>query len=220
MIHPLLKLAAVFCIALSGCQHRPAPSAAPNPPPPVPQRAEDVRPLQPGARAPAAQLHRVDGDPVDMASLYRQKPTMLIFYRGGWCPYCNVHLGHLAEVEPKLVELGYQVLAVSPDRPGALRESMEKGDFGYTLLSDSEMALAQAFGVAFRVDDATVEQYRGFGIDLARASGRGHHLLPVPAVYIIDTGGVIRFAHWDEDYQKRLEPAELLAAAREAAGTR
>jgi peroxiredoxin len=182
----------------------------------VPQRAEDVRPLESGAEAPTATLRRVDGEAVEMAELYRQKPTMLVFYRGGWCPYCSVQLGHLAEAEGELVEMGYQVLAISPDRPEALRESVEEGeaDLRYELLSDSGMELAQAFGVAFRVDDQTIEQYRGFGIDLEQASGRDHHLLPVPAVYLIDTDGVIRFAHWDADYKKRPEPAELTAAAR------
>jgi peroxiredoxin len=184
-----------------------------------PQRAEDVQPLEAGAEAPTARVQRMDGEAVEMAELYREKPTMLVFYRGGWCPYCSVQLGHLAEAEGELVAMGYQVLAVSPDRPEALREGVEKGeaDLRYELLSDSGMELAQKFGVAFRVDDETVERYRGFGIDLAQAAGSDHHLLPVPAVYLIDTEGMIRYAHWDADYKERLEPEELLAAAREAA---
>jgi peroxiredoxin len=182
----------------------------------VPNRAEDVRPLGEGERAPTAELRRVDGQAVEMAELYRRQPTMLVFYRGGWCPYCNVQLGHLAEAEGELVEMGYQVLAISPDRPEVLREGAGEQERGYELLSDSEMALAQAFGVAFRVDDQTIEQYRGFGIDLEQASGRDHHLLPVPAVYIIDTEGMIRYAHWDADYKERLEPDELIDVARRA----
>jgi peroxiredoxin len=195
-------------------------AAEADPERPVPDRAEDVRPLTEGDRAPTATLLRPDGDAVEMADLYREKPTMLIFYRGGWCPYCSVHLGQIAEAEGELVELGYQVLAISPDRPEALRESAEEGDFKYELLSDSRMELAKAFGVAFRVDDETVEQYRGFGIDLAAASGHDHQLLPVPAVYIIDTEGVIRFAHWDADYKERLEPEELITAARQGKSSR
>lgn len=182
----------------------------------VADRAEDVRPLKTGDVAPSATLRTPDGDKVDARQLYAAKPSLLIFYRGGWCPYCNTHLGQIAKAEPQLVELGYQVLAVSPDRPEALRQSVDKGPYGYQLLSDSNMELTKAFGLAFRVDDPTLENYRGFGIDLERASGRDHHLLPVPAVYIIDKDGVIRFAHWNADYKDRLDPSALLKAAKEA----
>jgi peroxiredoxin len=192
-------------------------------PPPVtqtviPTRAEDVRPLNEGERAPSATLSRPDGQPVTLSAAYSTKPSILIFYRGGWCPYCNTHLGQIAKAEADLVQLGYQVLAISPDQPEALRASVDKGGYTYQLLSDSDMVLTRAFGLAFRVDDPTVEKYRGFGIDLDKASGRNHHLLPVPAVYIVDTQGVIRFAHWDADYKKRLEPADLIAAARRIVG--
>jgi peroxiredoxin len=177
-----------------------------------------VRPLKQGQRAPDAMLARPDGELVRLAAAYSSRPSILIFYRGGWCPYCNTHLGQIAQAESELVGLGYQVLAISPDRPEALRESLDRGGYTYQLLSDSEMTLAQAFGLAFRVDDQTIEKYRSFGIDLEQASGRNHHLLPVPAVYIIDTQGIIRCAHWDADYTKRLEPAKLIAAARRIVG--
>jgi len=166
-----------------------------------------------GERAPDAALRRPDGQTVRLGSLLATKPSILIFYRGGWCPYCNTHLGQIAEAEAELVKRGYQVLAISPDRPESLRATLDKGDYKYQLLSDSDMTLTKAFGLAFQVDDPTVEQYHGFGIDLDAASGRSHHLLPVPAVYIVDRQGVIRFAHWDPDYKKRLGPQELLSAA-------
>ena len=112
--------------------------------------------------------------------------------------------------------MGYQVLAISPDRPAELSKTVAKHNLGYQLLSDSDMTLARAFGIAFRVDDPTLEKYRGYGIDLEQSSGRDHHLLPVPAAYIVDKQGVIRFAHWEPDYKKRLEPKALLSAARES----
>ncbi len=110
--------------------------------------------------------------------------------------------------------MGYQVLAVSPDQPEELRKTVDKQHLTYQLLSDSDMVLSRAFGIAFRVDDPTLEKYSGFGIDLEQSSGCSHHLLPVPAVYIVDTRGVIRFAHWDPDYKKRLDPEALLSASR------
>ena len=176
--------------------------------------AQNVQPRGNGEKAPSAVLRRPDGQEVNLADLYAVKPTMLIFYRGGWCPYCNTHLGQIATVEPELLSMGYQVLAVSPDRPEELRRTVNKQHLTYQLLSDSDMVLSRAFGIAFRVDDPTVEKYIGFGIDLERSSGRSHHLLPVPAVYIVDTRGVIRFAHWDPDYKKRLDPEEILSVSR------
>jgi peroxiredoxin len=186
--------------------------------PAVAARAEDVRPLKEGAQAPGSTLRRPDGEAVKLSKLYAAKPSVLIFYRGGWCPYCNTHLGQISKAEPELLKLGYQVLAISPDRPEALAAALDKGGFKYELLSDSDMELTKAFGLAFRVDDPTVEKYRGFGIDLDKASGRNHHLLPVPAVYIVDTKSAIRFAHWDADYKKRLTPDDLLTAAKRVAG--
>jgi peroxiredoxin len=176
--------------------------------------AKTVHPLGEGVPAPDAVLADADGQPVKMASLYAAKSSILIFYRGGWCPYCNTHLGQIAKVEPELVAMGYQILAISPDKPEAVHATVDKGDYTYQLLSDSDMELTKAFGLAFKVDDPTIAQYRGFGIDLDQASGRNHHLLPVPAVYIVDTQGTIRFTHWNPDYKARLEPQELLEAAR------
>ncbi len=182
----------------------------------VPEDARQVHPLDVGTKAPVATLRRPDGKQVELGTLYGQKPTVLIFYRGGWCPYCNTHLGQIATAEPELLKMGYQVLAISPDRPEELAKTLDKQHLTYQLLSDSDAVLARAFGLVFHVDDPTVEKYRGFGIDLEKSSGRDHHLLPVPAVYIVDTTGMIRFAHWNPDYKTRLAPEDLLKAARES----
>jgi peroxiredoxin len=186
-----------------------------QPQPVAPTDAGKVQPLGVGEKASAAILRRPDGQETDLATLYGQKPTVLIFYRGGWCPYCNTHLGQIATAEPELLKMGYQVVAISPDRPEELAKTLDKQHLAYQLLSDSDAVLARAFGLVFRVDDPTLEKYRGFGIDLEGASGRDHHLLPVPAVYIVDTTGTIRFAHWNPDYKTRLASEDLLKAARE-----
>lgn len=206
---------ALFLVMAVGCQSSDSPGdGGATTPPSMPDRARNVHPLGEGDKAPNATLRRPDGQEVNLDDLCAVKPTVLIFYRGGWCPYCNTHLGQIATVESELLSMGYQILAVSPDRPEELRKTADKQGLNYLLLSDSDMVLSRAFGIAFRVDDPTLEKYRGFGIDLEQSSGRGHHLLPVPALYIVDTRGVIRFAHWDPDYKKRLDPEELLSIAR------
>lgn len=207
-------LGVIALAGIAGCHGDPGPMQA-DTSPPVPERAEDVQPLEVGLAAPATVLRTSEGEPIDLARRYQEEPTMLLFFRGGWCPYCSEQLGQLAEADEAIAEMGVQIFGISPDRPRKLRENpLSDGGQGYQLLSDSEMKLARAFGIAFRVDDRTLEQYDEFGIDLAEASGEAHHLLPVPAVYLIDRDGVIRLAHWDADYRDRLTAEELIDAAR------
>jgi peroxiredoxin len=182
----------------------------------VPTSAEQIQPLTEGSMVPPLTLEDSSGQPLDLRQAVRKQPAVLIFYRGGWCPYCNTHLGQLQGIESRLGDLGYQVLAISPDRPEHLAESEEKQDLDYSLLSDSKMRAAKAFGVAFRVDDETIAKYKDYGIDLEAASGESHHLLPVPSVFIVGTDGVVRFAHADPNYKVRIEPETLVTAARAA----
>ena len=126
-------------------------------------------------------------------------------------------MGQLSKIESELINLGYQVLAVSPDRPETLRESASKQDLRYRLLSDRGMAVARAFGIAFSLDDETVGNLRRYGINLEATSGEDDFQLPVPSVFLVDTGGTIRFRYFDPDHKVRIEPEALLAAAAAAA---
>lgn len=182
----------------------------------VAESAEEVHPLLIGAQAPDVTLRDVESNGVGLRTLLAEKPTILIFYRGGWCPYCNTHLAGIAESDPKLREMGYQIVAISPDRPEKLRETLDKSALTYTLLSDSAMEAAKGFGVAFKVESETVEKYKTFGIDLDDASGKDHHLLPVPSVFILGTDGMIRFQYVNPNYKVRLDADVLLAAAKSA----
>jgi peroxiredoxin len=123
-------------------------------------------------------------------------------------------LGQLQSIVPQLRDLGYQLTAISPDRPDKLRESVEKNELQYALYSDSKMAAARAFGIAYRLDDATLQALAGFGIDVQEASGENHKMLPVPSVFVIDKGGKIAFGHVNPDYKKRLSAEVLLAVAK------
>lgn len=180
--------------------------------------AAAAKPLAVGATAPAVTVQAADGTAFDLGAALSEKPTILIFYRGGWCPFCNRELGELAEFEPKFAALGYQIIALSTDAPGGLAPTAEKNHLAYRLLSDRAMTAASAYGIAFRVDAATQKKYAGYKIELALVPGEPDAAwLPVPTAYIIGRDRVIRFAYSNPDFKVRVPAAELLAAATAAA---
>ena len=188
----------------------------------LPASAEDVRPLQKGDRAPRFTLRTVDNEVFEFDPDNLDQPAMLITFRGGWCPYCNMHLSELRNVIPELKEEGIDVYFLSGDRPEMLyaslaQETREDIDGkGYTILSDAEIEAARALGIAFRAADTTISRRHDRGQDIAGSSMTMHQALPVPAVYVIDTNGVITYSYVNADYKIRLPADEVVAAAREA----
>lgn len=181
---------------------------------PIAPSANEICPLLVNSSIPSLTLKKPDGTSFDLNAALKAKPTILIFYRGGWCPYCNLQLGQLQKIEPQLLQMGYQLVAISPDRPEKLSQSLEKHKLTYELVSDSTLTAARAFGLAFQVDEKTIQMYKGFGMDLEDASGQKHHALPVPAVFVVNTAGIIQFEYLNPNYKVRMNPEVLLAAAK------
>jgi peroxiredoxin len=125
---------------------------------PVADKPTDIRPLGIGDRVPDGLLRDLAGKTVRFHDLVQRKPTVVVFYRGGWCPYCNLQMEQLMKLEPRLLNLGYQILAISADKPEKMGESLEKHKLNYTLLSDSKLDLARSFGVVYQVDPQTLEK--------------------------------------------------------------
>ncbi len=121
-------------------------------------------------------------------------------------------------MESELSELGFPVVAISADRPERLEDSLEVKDLGFALYSDSPLTAARSFGIVFQLDEAGVAGYRKYGIDLEEASGKSHHQLPVPSVFLVEAGGTIRWVYSNPDYKVRPDNEELLEAARGVAG--
>lgn len=176
--------------------------------------AEKVQPLLPGMMAPAFSVRDVEGNAVAFDPAKLDKPLILTFFRGGWCPYCNLHLAELRLAEKELKELGFDIWFISMDKPELLYESLEQPDISYTIFSDAQLEATRAFGLAFRLDDETYDRYLGYGLNLEEASGEAHHVLPAPSTFIIGTNGIINFQFTNPDYHVRLHPDVLLAAAR------
>jgi len=153
-------------------------------------------------------LYDSSGELVSLEQLFTKQKTILIFYRGGWCPYCNVHLGALAEAESTLLDLGYQIVAVSPDSPKNLKETSEKDKVKYLLLSDSKATLSKAVGLAFQAP----ENYNKY---LVKGSeGVNNSIIPVPTLMILNTKGEILFEHINPNYKERISTELVLAVAK------
>jgi len=177
----------------------------------VAMSAMEAKPIQVGAQIPNAQLTNLDGKTVSLKSVTKGRATVLVFYRGGWCPFCNAHLADLGMVADQVKAKGYQILAISPDRPEELKKTMDKHHMTYTLLSDASAEAMKKFGVAYRLDDETYRTYRDkYSIDLEKSSGKQHHVLPVPSVFVVDKTGKIQFVYSNPDYKVRLKGEELL----------
>ena len=178
------------------------------------EQAEQVQPLLPGMQAPAFSLKDAAGNPVAFDPAGMSKPLVLTFFRGGWCPYCNLHLSEMRKAEAELREMDFDIWFISIDRPEMLYASLDDPDLPYRVLSDSKLEATRAFGLAFRVSDELVKKYLTWDIDLEGASGENHHVLPAPSTYIIGSDGKIRFQYTNPEYNVRLHPDVLLAAAR------
>ena len=184
--------------------------------------AKDIEPLEAGDRAPRFVVRTVDDEAFTFDPDNLERPTVLVSFRGGWCPYCNLHLSELRHVVPQLNDEGYQVLFLSGDAPAQLYSSLQKETqediegLGYTILSDASVAAARAFGTAFRTDEGLNDYLDGKNFDYAEGSIGRHGALSVPYVYVVDTDGRIVFDFVEPDYKVRLPADELLAAARKA----
>jgi peroxiredoxin len=165
-----------------------------------------------GDRAPGFILTSAKGETVCLSQLLRSGPVVLSFYRGGWCPYCNLELRALQKILPRIQALGASLVAISPQKPDASLSTAEKDALEFPVLSDPGCAVARQFGVAFELPSVLRPIYQRFGHDLPTVNGGGYWLLPIPATYLIAPDGVIALAFVDADYRNRLEPAEVVAA--------
>ncbi|MFC3137452.1 peroxiredoxin-like family protein [Shewanella submarina] len=179
--------------------------------------AVSVAPLLNGETLPDVTLRDIDGNKVDLKALVSQKPSILFFYRGGWCPYCNAQMGQLKAIEPRLLEMGFQLIGISPDSPEKLKASIRDNKLDYTLLSDANLDAAQAFGLAFFTDEKTSARYlsRMPLESLVRNNQDGHKrlVLPVPAVYMLDKQGLVHFQYVNPNFKVRPAPELILTAA-------
>lgn len=172
--------------------------------------------LSVGQQAPDFTLPNAFGNQVRLADLLAQGPVVLTFYRGAWCPYCNLQLHGLREALPLIEAEGARLVAVTPQLPDKSRAQVEKDGYPFEILSDLDNRVMSAYGLYFEVPVELSRVYKErLALDLAEYNGPGRYVLPVPGTYVIDSTGRVRMAFADTDYRKRAEPADILATLRE-----
>jgi peroxiredoxin len=170
------------------------------------------RAITAGDRAPDFTLADATGNAVGLGDVLRSGPVVLSFYRGGWCPFCNLELRALQAALPELTEAGATLIAVSPQTPDESLSTKEKAELDFHVLSDANSEVSRDYGLVYTLDDAAQELFEQFGNDLRQVNGSDRWELPVPATYVILPDRTVSWAFVDADYRKRAEPSEVIAA--------
>jgi peroxiredoxin len=173
--------------------------------------------LQVGDRAPDFELPNAVGERIKLSDRLQQGAVILTFYRGGWCPYCNLELRAYQKLLPQIQAAGVRLIAISPQTPDASLSTAEKNQLSFDVLSDRGSKVAQAYNIAFELPDDLKQLYTQFGHALPDSNGTSDWQLPIPATFAIAPNRQILLAHIDVDYRNRLEPSEALAIASSSA---
>lgn len=173
--------------------------------------------LKQGDSFPDATLPDASGKSVSLRALNQAGPLIISFYRGGWCPYCNLELKAYQGLLGEVTALGGQLIAVSPEKPDNSLTTAEKNALSFPVLTDTGYQLAKAIGIAFELPTGLQNLFSGFGMNLPDLNADTGWALPIPATFVVDRGGKIVLADVDPQYTRRLEPAVAIAALKACA---
>lgn len=168
-----------------------------------------ARALKTGDKIPEISLPNAANKTISVQELLLNKKVVLSFYRGGWCPYCNLELKALQQYQDKFEELGATLVAISPETPDNSLSTSEKNNLSFEVLSDIDNNIANAFNLVFTLPKDLTEVYKGFGIDLVKSNGNKDQQLPIAATYVIDQDGTIIYDFIKEDYKERADPEDI-----------
>jgi len=184
----------------------------------IAETAELVSPLLNGQQIPATvQVTTIEGKKLSLGKVLNNKKTILFFYRGGWCPFCNTQMGQLKKIEDQLNKLGFQLIGISTDNVQDLKKSIDKHQLNYQLLADFNSAISRAFGLAYFASQKVTDRYVA-KLNLKNPlqknkAGDERLVLPAPAIYIVDSKGLVQFNYVNPNYKVRLHEELLLKAA-------
>ena len=162
------------------------------------------------SKAPDFKATDQNGKEIRLKDLLKEGKVVLVFYRGQWCPYCNKELSRLQDSLQMIKDKGATLVAVSPEKPENITQTVEKTKAEYSVLYDEGLKIMKAYEVEFEVPENTITRYRNAGIDIGKNNGDNGNFLPVPAVYIIDKESTITYRFFETDYKKRPSVQDLL----------
>lgn len=168
--------------------------------------------LQTGDLAIEFNLPNATGGQTSLSSLLKKGPVVLSFYRGGWCPYCNLEFKALHDILPKIKGLGASLIGISPETPDNTLTTVEKHQLQFEVLSDLGNKLANVYGLIMTVPLKLRPYYQQWGFDIPALNGDESYQLPIPATYIINSAGKITACFVNKDYTQRMEPEDIIAA--------
>ncbi len=174
------------------------------------------RAIATGSKAPGFTLPDASGTKVSLASLLAAGPVVVSFYRGGWCPFCDLQLRAYQQVLPRLRELGAQLVAISPQLPDFVASDVKQKDLTFPVLSDVGNAVARSYGLVFHLSEATQKLQTMFGNPTPKFNGDESWELPMPGTFVLDRDGTVLLSHVDANWMKRLEPSAIVEALEKA----
>ncbi len=164
-----------------------------------------------GQKIDSVEIVDIDGEPYQIRQAWSEKTALIVFYRGGWCPYCNFQLRELAKKHEQLEAAGLQVVAISADTADKAATTLAQFDIPYPILSDPKLIAHEAFNVVLQVDDERLEWYKSKGLLLKDWSGQEHNKVAVASAFMVDRQGRVLFSHAPTDYATRPSIDQLLS---------
>lgn len=165
-----------------------------------------------GDKFPDFTLPNAQGKTITLSEQLQKGKVVITFYRGGWCPYCNLELKAFQEVLPQIKEKGATLIAITPETPDNSLSTKEKNELDFEVLTSENNELARSLNLVFKLPEALAELYGKFGIDLLESQGNDANELPIAATYIIDQNGEVSYDFLSEDYKLRADPEVIIAA--------
>ena len=171
--------------------------------------------LQVGDQLASFELPNQLGQTISLDELQGDSNIVISFYRGGWCPYCNIELCVLQQALPEFKSHGARLIAISPQLPDESMSTAEKNELSFPVLSDAGNKVAREFGLVFTLSEQLRPLYESFNIDLPATNGDKSFELPIPATFIIDSDGVVKGAFVNADYKQRMDPSDIINVLKE-----
>lgn len=165
-----------------------------------------------GQELPHISLPNAQGDVIHIQEILKTNKVVIAFYRGGWCPYCNLELKALQEKLPEIEAKGAKLIAITPESPDQSLTTKEKNELRFEILTDANNEVARSLGLVYKLPTNLVNLYKTFGIDLEKSQGVASNELPIAATYIVDQNGIITYDFIEEDYKLRAEPSQIVSA--------